>query len=148
MCSAWSFSKCVCSGFSHTFSFSNFQTIWEVDAVVRWRVLKQQPSTQDSKRDTDIKNRLLDSVGEGECGMIWESSIETCILPHVKEMTSTSLMHEAGQWKPVLLNNRGIGCGGRCERGSGWGHTCTRAGSCRCMANPPQYCKVIWLQLK
>ena len=25
---------------------------------------------QDSKRDTDIKNRLLDSVGEGEGGMI------------------------------------------------------------------------------
>ena len=24
----------------------------------------------DSKRDTDIKNRLLDSVGEGEGGMI------------------------------------------------------------------------------
>ena len=25
---------------------------------------------QDSKRDTDVKNRLLDSVGEGESGMI------------------------------------------------------------------------------
>ena len=25
---------------------------------------------QDSKRDTDVKNRLLDSVGEGEGGMI------------------------------------------------------------------------------
>ena len=25
---------------------------------------------RDSKRDTDIKNRLLDSVGEGEGGMI------------------------------------------------------------------------------
>ena len=32
---------------------------------------------QDSKRDTDVKNRLLDSVGEGEGGMIWENSIET-----------------------------------------------------------------------
>ena len=38
----------------------------------------------DSKRDTDIKNRLLDSVGEGEGGMIWENSIETCVLPYVK----------------------------------------------------------------
>ena len=27
-------------------------------------------SMQDSKRDTDVKNRLLDSVGEGEGGMI------------------------------------------------------------------------------
>ena len=25
---------------------------------------------QDSKRDTDVKNRLLDYVGEGEGGMI------------------------------------------------------------------------------
>ena len=30
-----------------------------------------------SKRDIDIKNRLLDSVGEGEGEMIWENSIET-----------------------------------------------------------------------
>ena len=39
---------------------------------------------QDSKRDTDVKNRLLDSVGEGEGGTIWENSIERCILPYVK----------------------------------------------------------------
>ena len=32
----------------------------------------------DSKRDTDIKNRLLDCVGKVEGGgMIWENSIET-----------------------------------------------------------------------
>ena len=37
----------------------------------------------DSKADTDVKNRLLDSVGEGEDG-IWENSIETCIYPYVK----------------------------------------------------------------
>ena len=28
------------------------------------------PYMQDRKRDTDVKNRLLDSVGEGEGGMI------------------------------------------------------------------------------
>ena len=39
---------------------------------------------RDSKRDTDIKNRLLDYVGEGGGGMIWEHNIETCILPYVK----------------------------------------------------------------
>ena len=39
---------------------------------------------QDNKRDTDTKNRLLDSVGEDEGGMIWENSIDTCILPYVK----------------------------------------------------------------
>ena len=39
---------------------------------------------QDSKRDTDVKNRLLDSVGEGEGGMIQENSIETGILSYMK----------------------------------------------------------------
>ena len=39
---------------------------------------------RDNKRDTYIKNRLLDSVGEGEGGMIWENSTETCILSYVK----------------------------------------------------------------
>ena len=50
----------------------------------------------DSKRDTDVKNRLLDSVGEGECGMVWEDSIETCILSYVKQIASPGLMHETG----------------------------------------------------
>ena len=51
---------------------------------------------RDSKRDTDVKNRLLDSVGEGEGGMISENSIETCILPYVKQITSPSSMHKTG----------------------------------------------------
>ena len=51
---------------------------------------------QDIKRDTDIKNSLLDSVGEGEGGMIWENSIETCILSYVKQIASPGLVHETG----------------------------------------------------
>jgi len=51
---------------------------------------------QDSERDTDIKNRLLDSVGEGEDGMILETSIETCILSYVQQIASPVLMHETG----------------------------------------------------
>ena len=39
---------------------------------------------QVSKGGTDVKNRLSDSVDEGEGGMIWENSFETCILPYVK----------------------------------------------------------------
>ena len=39
---------------------------------------------QDSKINTDVKNRLLDPVGEGEGGMIFENSIETCISQYVK----------------------------------------------------------------
>ena len=37
----------------------------------------------DSKRDADVKNSLLDAMGEGEGGMISENSIETCILSYV-----------------------------------------------------------------
>ena len=47
------------------------------------------------KRDTDVQNRLLDSVGEGEGGMFRGDSIETCILPYVNWMMRASLMHEA-----------------------------------------------------
>ena len=50
----------------------------------------------DRKRDTDVKNRLLDSVGEGEGGMIWENNIETCILSYVKQIASPGSMHETG----------------------------------------------------
>ena len=48
---------------------------------------------QDRKRDTDVQNRLLDSVGEGEGGMFHENSVETCILSRVKEITSPGWMH-------------------------------------------------------
>ena len=51
---------------------------------------------RDSKRDTDIKNRLLDSVGEGEGGMIWKNSIETRM--YVKQMTSLSSVQEIVHW--------------------------------------------------
>ena len=51
---------------------------------------------RDSKRDTEIKNRLLDSVGEGEGGVIRENSVEICILPYVKQIASPGLMHETG----------------------------------------------------
>ena len=39
---------------------------------------------QNRKRDTDVQNRLLDSVGEDEGGMFQKNSIETCILSRVK----------------------------------------------------------------
>ena len=51
---------------------------------------------RDSKRDTDVKNRPLDSVGEGEGGMIWENGIETCILSCEKQIASLCLMQDTG----------------------------------------------------
>ena len=49
---------------------------------------------QNRKRDTDLQNSLLDSVGEGEGGMFQENSIATCILSRVKQITSPGWMHE------------------------------------------------------
>ena len=51
---------------------------------------------RDSKRDTDVKNRLLDSEGEGEGGMIWENGIEICILSCKKQIASLCLMQDTG----------------------------------------------------
>ena len=56
--------------------------IWTLERWQWW------PYMRDSKRGTDIKNSLLDSVGEGEGGMIWENSIETYILSYVKQIAS------------------------------------------------------------
>ena len=36
----------------------------------------------------------MDSVGEGEGGMIWENGIETCILSYVKRIASPGSMHD------------------------------------------------------
>ena len=36
------------------------------------------------------------TLGEGEGGLIWENSIETCILPYVKQITSPGSIHETG----------------------------------------------------
>ena len=89
---------------------------------------------QNRKRDTDVQNRLLDSVGEGKDGMFQENSIETCILSRVKQITSPGCMHEtsAQAW-----------CTGKTQRdqverevgeGIGMGNTCiSMADSCQCM---------------
>ena len=92
---------------------------------------------QNRKRDTEIWNRLLDSVGEGEDGIFQENSIETCILSRVKQITSPGWMHEtsAQAW-----------CTGKTQRdrverevggGIGRGNTCkSMADSFQCMTKP------------
>ena len=89
---------------------------------------------QNRKRDTEVWNRLLDSVGEGEGGMFQENSIETCILSRVKQITSPGWMHETSA--------RGW-CTGKTQRdraerevggGIGMGNTCKpMADSFQCM---------------
>ena len=90
---------------------------------------------QDRKRDTDVQNRRLDSVGEGKDGMFRENSIKTCILSRVNQITSSGWMREtsARAW-----------CTGKTQRDQvdrevggevGMGNTCkSMADSCQCMA--------------
>ena len=90
---------------------------------------------RDSKRDTDVQNSLLHSVGEGEDGMIWENGIETCIISYVKQIISPGSMHDTGcsglvHWDdPEGWYGREVGGEFR------MGNTCTpMADSCQCMA--------------
>ena len=89
----------------------------------------------DGKRDTDVKNRLLDSVGEGEGGMIYENSIETCILPYVKQITSPGSMHETGSSGLRTGTTLRDGMGREVGVGFRMGDRCTlMADSCQCLA--------------
>ena len=91
----------------------------------------------------------MDSVGEGDGGEIRENGIETCIISCMKRVASPGSMHDTGclglvHWDdPERCYGEGDG------RGCRMGNTCTPVvDSCRCMAKPVQYCKVISLQLK
>ena len=83
----------------------------------------------------DVKYRLLDSVGEGKGGMIWENSIETCILSYVKQLTSPGSMHETGCSGLVHWDDPegwdGEGGRRRVQEGE---HMYTMADSCQYMA--------------
>ena len=77
-------------------------------------------------REGRDKDDLLDSVGEGEGGMIWENSTETCILSYVKQITSPGSMYETGCSGLVHWDDPG----GWDEEGGGIGvldgeHMCT-----------------------
>ena len=90
---------------------------------------------QNRKRDTDVQNRLLESVGEGEGGMFRENSTETSILSRVKQITSPGWMHEtrAQGWYTGKTQRYGM----EREAGGGFrmGNTCkSMADSCQCMA--------------
>ena len=102
---------------------------------------------QNRKRDTDVQNRPLDSVGEGE-GMFREISIETCIISSVKQMTSPGWMHEtsAQGWYTGKTQRDRMGR----EVGAGiWMGTHVNPWliHVNVWQKPLQYCKVISLQL-
>ena len=76
---------------------------------------------QNRKRDTDVQNRLLDSVGEGEGGMFRENIIKTCILSIVKQITSPGWMHETSAQAWCTGKTQRGWVEGRWEGGSGGG---------------------------
>ena len=65
----------------------------EIPFKVPWTARR---SSQSILRDTDVQNSPLDSVGEGEGGMIWENGIETCVISYMKQVTSPGSMHDTG----------------------------------------------------
>ena len=90
---------------------------------------------QNRKRGTNVQNRILDSVGEGEGGMFQENSIETCILSRVKQITSQGWMHETSAWAWCTGKTRRNRVEGEVGGGIGMGSTCkSMADSCQCIA--------------
>ena len=89
---------------------------------------------QNRKRDTDVQNRILDSVGEGEGGMFRENSIETSILSSVKQIASPGWMHETSA-RTCIGKTQRDGMGREAGGGIGMGNTCkSMADSCQCRA--------------
>ena len=77
---------------------------------------------QDSKRDTDVLNSLLESVEEGEGRMIREDGIETCKLSYMKQITNLDSMHDTGCSGLVHWDDpEGWDGGRRWEGRLGWG---------------------------
>ena len=101
------------------------------------------------KRDTDVLNSLLDSVGEGEGGMVWENGTETYTLSYVKRIASPGSMQDTGCSGLVLGMTQRDDMGREVGEGLRMGNPCTLVvDSCQCMGKPIQYCKVISLQVK
>ena len=103
----------------------------------------------ETAKDTDVKNRLLDSVGEGEGGMIWENGIEICILPCKKQrpVYARYRIQDAWGWCTGLIQRDDM----RWEVGREFriGNSCTPvADPCQCMAKPIQYCKANKVKIK
>ena len=92
---------------------------------------------QNRKRDTDVQNRFLDSVGEGEGGMFRENSIETSILSSVKHITSPGWMHETSAQGWCTGKTQRDGMEREVGGGIGMGNTCKpMADSFQCMTKP------------
>ena len=48
-------------------------------------------------RDTDVENRLVDTAGEGEGGMNWESNTDIYTLPYIQELVRSCYETQGAQ---------------------------------------------------
>ena len=99
---------------------------------------------RESKRDTErLLERLLDSEGEGEGGMIWRMALKH-VYYHVRNETPVYVRYKiqnAWGWCMGMIQRDDMGreVGGVFRIGSLYTPV---VDSCQCMAKPIQYCKV------
>ena len=87
-------------------------------------------------------------MGEGEGGMIWENSIETCILSSVKQIAGPGWMYETSARGWCTGKTQRDGMRREVVGGSGWGtHVNPWLIHVNVWQKPLQYCKLISLQL-
>ena len=67
----------------------------------------------------------MDSVGEGEGGMIWENGIKICIISYKKRITSPGSMQDIGSLGLVHRMTQRDGMGREVGGGFRMGNMCT-----------------------
>ena len=105
-------------------------------------------SFQGRNRETDMKNRLMDTAGDGEGGMNWENSTELYTLSYVKWQLVGSCCITQGALPGALWLPRGMGWwgGGRFKREGIYVYDWFTLLYGR--KKPTQQCKALILQLK
>ena len=122
-------------------SFSN-TCIWNLERWYWWAYV------QGRNRDTDIENRLVDTVWGREGSTSWERSMETDTLLHMKQIARGALLYNTGSstWCSVTTSRSGMGLGGRIEREGTSVYLWLI--HIHVWQGPTQHCKAIILQLK
>ena len=88
---------------------------------------------QNRKRDTDVQNRLLGSVGEGKGGMFQEISIRNMYIIYGE----TDHQPRLDAWDRCTGNTQRDRVGREVGGGNGMGNKCkSMADSCQCMIKP------------
>ena len=99
--------KCNHSAESVRFDFNLAKCFW----VSWWKVFNGLKAELPWNSDTDVENRYVGTVGEGEGGVNWESGIDMYTLPYVNQTASGGCCIAQGAQPGALW----------CPRGLGWG---------------------------